>query len=126
MRRSATTFYSPPAVFLLMAVTICAGCAGIPQGDLAMLEPGVHNAPHHHGSDAGNCAENGGEPCACGSPACGDTREGESCTGESLPFHSVWSSAAAITAAPMAVVGHVANFGLPVTALAPPQVPPPG
>jgi hypothetical protein len=126
MRRSTTKSYSLLAVYLLMAVTICAGCAGFPQGDLAMIGRNDHGAPHRHGSCAGDCGDECGESCGCESSACGDMCEGESSTGEVLPFYSVLSSATAISAVPLAFVGNVANFCLPVTALAPPQVPPPG
>jgi hypothetical protein len=102
-----TNLNLPPFVCLLTAMTIFTGCAGIPHGDLA-----TH----------AECEST----CECGAPACGESCDGEIHSDQLMPFHGVWSSAIAVSAVPMGVVGNVANFCLPVIATAPPAVPPPG
>jgi hypothetical protein len=92
-------------LLLVIAVAIFSGCAGIPHSDFAA---------------------SGHDQCDCGAPECGDACNAEMHSVQTVPFQGVWSSAMAVSAIPMTVVGNVANFCLPVVAMAPPEVPPPG
>jgi hypothetical protein len=102
-----TKLHLPLFAYLLIATTICTGCAGIPHGDFA-----AHC----------ECEST----CDGGAPACSESCDEEMHAGQLMPFQDVWSTAISVSMLPMGVVGNVANFCLPVTALAPPAVPPPG
>jgi hypothetical protein len=110
----------------MLAVALSTGCAGIPHGDVNLL--GLHSGGGSHCecadqrvSEAEHCE--GGH---CDDPASCEADGSDACTDEAPPFHGAWASAREYFDASLAYVGHIANFWLPPTMLAPPEIPPPG
>jgi hypothetical protein len=109
----------------LLSIAVCPGCVGVPHGDItgAAHAGGVAHCACESESGCGAATSDDGQ---CSGTTCSEACGSDESTAQPIPFHGAWSSAIAVCTMPLGMIGHVANFGLPVTSCAPPEIPPPG